>query len=201
MTIDWLEGLAAAATLVNVWLLVRASIWNWPWGAIAVVAYAVVFWRSRLWSSMALQLAYYLPMQLVGWWSWSRTGPAGDDDLPVTTLSPRARLAWVAGGAVLALALGGAMARLGAAQSWGDAGVTAASVVGQALMTRKKLEHWACWIVVNVTYAAWLLPRQGLWLSAALYAVLLVLAVRGWRTWAASLGGAHPGDGAGRGPR
>lgn len=192
MTLDPVEAVAALATLVNVWLTIRTSLWSWAWGAVAVALYAVVFWRASLWSSMTLQLAYYLPMQAIGWWTWLRAGPAGADDLPVTRLGARARGAWAAVAVVLTIALGLTMGRLGAAQSWTDAAVTAVSVVGQALMTRKVIEHWACWIVVNATYACWLLPQQGLWLSAALYVVLLGLALRGWRDWARSLGAPHP---------
>ncbi|MCU0627738.1 MAG: nicotinamide riboside transporter PnuC [Gemmatimonadaceae bacterium] len=196
LSVSVVELAAAIATLVNVWLTIRTSLWSWAWGALAVALYAIVFWESHLWSSMVLQVAYYLPMQAVGWWTWLRAGPSGDDDLPVTQLGTTARLAWGAIAVVLTVALGLTMGRFGAAQTWSDAAITATSVVGQALMTRKVIEHWGCWVVVNLAYAAWLLPRQGLWLSAALYALLLVLAVRGWREWARALGRAHAGSAA-----
>jgi nicotinamide mononucleotide transporter len=61
--------------------------------------------------------------------------------------------------------------------------VTAVSITGQYLQTHKKIEHWFCWVAVNALYAFWLLPRQGLWVSAALYLVLLGMAVHGWRQW------------------
>jgi nicotinamide mononucleotide transporter len=192
VTLDPIEAVAAVATLCNVWLTIRTSLWSWAWGVVAVVAYAVVFWQASLWSSMTLQLAYYLPMQAIGWWTWLRAGPTGDDDLPVTRLGARGRAIAVLVAVALTLVLGTTMTRLGASQSWADAGVTAVSVVGQALMTRKVIEHWACWVLVNAVYAGWMLPRQGLWLSVALYAVLLVLALRGWRDWARSLGAPHP---------
>mgnify|MGYP002783691665 CR=1 FL=1 len=192
MTLDPIEGIAATATLLNVWLTIRTSLWSWAWGVVSVVAYAIVFWQASLWSSMTLQLAYYLPMQALGWWTWLRAGPTGDDDLPVTRLGVQARALWSVVAIVLTIALGTTMTRLGAAQSWADAGVTAVSVVGQALMTRKVIEHWACWLLVNAVYALWMLPRQGLWLSAALYAVLFTLAVLGWRDWSRRLVAARP---------
>lgn len=194
MTLDPIECVAAIATLVNVWLTIRTSLWSWAWGALAVVLYAIVFWRSQLWSSMTLQVAYYLPMQVVGWWTWLRAGPSGDDDLPVTRLGARGRVIAVAVIVATTLLLGTTMSRLGAAQTWADAGVTAVSVVAQALMTRKVVEHWACWVLVNATYALWLLPAQGLWLSAGLYLLLLGLAARGWRDWSRALDGARTSD-------
>ena len=190
--IDWqkilheltpMEVAAAIATLLNVWLLVRNNIWTWAWGVASVVLYAVVFWRSHLWSSTGLQLLYYLPMQAYGWWVWMKQGPTHHDDLPITRLSTQARIMWIVATLPLAALLGWAMSFTGAQQSMADALVTAVSVTGQYLQTHKKLEHWFCWVLVNALYAFWLLPRQQLWLSSVLYLVLLGLAVQGWRAW------------------
>jgi nicotinamide mononucleotide transporter len=190
--IDWqralhelspLEVAAAIATLVNVWLLVRNNIWTWAWGVASVVLYGVVFWRAKLWSSTGLQVLYYLPMQAYGWWVWMKAGPTHHDDLPITRLSMRGRFVWTLATLPLAVLLGWAMSFTGAQQSMVDALVTAVSITGQYLQTHKKIEHWFCWVAVNALYAFWLLPRQGLWVSAALYLVLLGMAVHGWRQW------------------
>lgn len=190
--IDWqrvvhelspVEIAAAVTTLVNVWLLVRGNIWSWAWGAVSVVLYGLVFYQSRLWSSTGLQVLYYLPMQFYGWWVWKKQGPSHDDDLPVTVLSPRARLAWLASVLPLAWLLGWAMGFTGAEQSMMDAFVTALGVSGLFLQSRKKIEHWYCWLVVNSVYGFWILPRQQLYVSTLLYWILLGMAVQGWREW------------------
>jgi nicotinamide mononucleotide transporter len=178
-----LEVAGAIATLLNVWLIVRVSLWSWAWGIVAGVLYTIVFWRANLWSSTALQAGFFLPMQLYGWWHWLRAGPQHDDDLPVTVLTPTQRVAWFAGALVLAIPIGFGMRRLGAQQPFVDAGVTALSMAGQVLMAHKRREHWLFWIVVNTVYAVWLLPRQSLWVSATLYFILLGLAIKGWLEW------------------
>ncbi len=190
--IDWqrvlhelspMEVAAAIATLVNVWLLVRNNIWTWGWGVASVLLYGVVFWRARLWSSAGLQLLYYLPMQAYGWWIWLRAGPTRHDDLPITRLSNTARIGWTVATLPLAALLGWAMSFTGAQQSMVDALVTAVSVSGQYLQTHKKIEHWFCWVFVNAIYGFWLLPRQQLWVSAAIYLILLGFSVVGWKQW------------------
>lgn len=178
-----LEVAAAIATLVNVWLLVRNNIWTWAWGVASVVLYGVVFWRSKLWSSAGLQGLYYLPMQAYGWWVWLKAGPTHHDDLPITRLSARARILWTLATLPMAALLGWGMSFTGAQQSMVDALVTAVSVTGQYLQTHKKIEHWFCWVAVNAMYGLWLLPRQQLFVSSALYLVLLGLALKGWRDW------------------
>jgi nicotinamide mononucleotide transporter len=177
------EIAAAVTTLVNVWLLVRGNIWSWAWGAVSVVLYGAVFYRSRLWSSTGLQLLYYLPMQFYGWWIWKRKGPTHDDDLPVTRLSAAARLTVVASIIPLAWLLGWGMGSLGAEQSQMDALVTTIGITGLSLQSHKKIEHWYCWLVVNSVYGFWILPRQELYVSTLLYWILLLMAVQGWRAW------------------
>ena len=190
--IDWqrvvhelspVEIVAAVTTLVNVWLLIRGDIWSWAWGAVSVILYGIVFYQSRLWSSTGLQVLYYLPMQFYGWWIWKRKGPTHEDDLPITQLSSRARLIWVAAVLPLAWLLGRGMGLTGADQSMTDAFVTTLGITGLYLQSHKKIEHWYCWLVVNAVYGFWILPRQQLYVSTLLYWILLWMAVRGWREW------------------
>jgi nicotinamide mononucleotide transporter len=55
-------------------------------------------------------------------------------------------------------------------------------VVGQFLLGRKFIENWAMWIVVNIVSVS-LFAYKGLWLTALLYTVFIVLSVAGWRAW------------------
>jgi nicotinamide mononucleotide transporter len=69
---------------------------------------------------------------------------------------------------------------------WWDAFPTAFSVLGQYLLAHKRLENWLIWMLVNFV-ATWLFVWKGLWLTALLYLVLIVLSAVGWRAWAAQL--------------
>jgi nicotinamide mononucleotide transporter len=54
------------------------------------------------------------------------------------------------------------------------------------MATRKWLESWLLWIVVDAANVA-ICVSQSLYVMAALYAVFLVLAVLGYKEWRASL--------------
>ena len=54
------------------------------------------------------------------------------------------------------------------------------------MMTRKILENWAVWVVVDVVYVGMFIFKK-LYLTAGLYAVFLVLAVMGFIQWKRSL--------------
>jgi len=55
-------------------------------------------------------------------------------------------------------------------------------LAGQLLMVLQKTETWPVWIVVN-TVGAVLYFSQGLYFTSLFYAVLILMAVAGWRAW------------------
>jgi len=95
---------------------------------------------------------------------------------------------WTAGGTVAGtVALGTAMHRYtNASLPYLDASATALSVFGQFLMTKKYLDNWTLWIIADVLYVFLIYPRKGLYLTAGLYVVFLILCVQGYREWSAS---------------
>jgi nicotinamide mononucleotide transporter len=67
-----------------------------------------------------------------------------------------------------------------------DAGTTTTSLIAQWMMTRKLLENWVLWVIVDVAYICMFIYK-GLYLTAFNYAVYLVLAAMGFFAWRKSL--------------
>ncbi len=67
-----------------------------------------------------------------------------------------------------------------------DGFLTAGSLLGQLLLSRKKLENWHTWIAVDLLYVGLYLYKD-LKLTAILYAIYVVLAILGLRTWRRAL--------------
>jgi nicotinamide mononucleotide transporter len=63
-----------------------------------------------------------------------------------------------------------------------DASTTSFSLVAQFMQTRKWMENWLLWMLIDVVYVA-MYVSQGLWLTSLLSAIYLGLAVLGWREW------------------
>ena len=74
----------------------------------------------------------------------------------------------------------------GTALPYLDAALTTGSLAAQWMMTRKLLENWAFWIILDVVYVGMFIFK-GLYLTAANYGVYLVLAVMGHIAWRGSL--------------
>ena len=101
--------------------------------------------------------------------------------------------AWLAGFALLAWFL---KAYTDTDVPRSDGFLTAGSLVGQLLLSRKKIENWHVWIVVDVLYVGLYLHKH-LILTAVLYAVFVGMAVVGLRTWQQSAGMGSGGGGEG----
>jgi nicotinamide mononucleotide transporter len=180
-----LELAAALTGAISVWLSVRQNIWSWPTAIVNVVLYTVVFWDAKLYADMGLQVVYAV-LSLYGWYQWLYGG-AGRTELRVTR-TPR-RL-----GAILTLVAAVGSALLGtllrhttdAALPFMDSFLSSTSLVAQWMMTKKLLENWLVWIAVDVLYVG-MFVFKGLYLTAGLYAVFLVLAVRGYVDWRRSM--------------
>ena len=176
-----LEIAAAMLGVVNVLLVVRRSIWNYPFGIAMVALYFFVFWDAKLYSDALLQI-FFLVIQLVGWVAWSRAEKV-DDGVAVESLSVKARLAWLVATAVAVLLWGSGMARFtDAAAPFADAAVAGMSVSAQILQSMRRVESWVVWILVDAL-AIGLFAGRGLTITAGLYSLFLILAVAGLIEW------------------
>ncbi len=180
-----LEIAGVATGILAVWLTTREHILCWPLGIVSVSLFILVFYDARLYGAMGLQVVYVL-LASYGWHAWLRGGP-GHERLRVSRV-PGVAWPFLAGTALAGAGLlGGWLAfRTDAALPWTDATTTSASLVAQFMQTRKWIENWLVWLVVDVVYVAMYLS-QGLAMTALLYAVYLGLAVLGWRQWADAL--------------
>ncbi len=182
-----LEILAAGLGLVNIVLVVRRSVWNFPFGMAMVTLYAWIFAQPevRLYSDAGLQ-GFFFVVQLYGWWNWSASA-ARSGAVEVLTLERRAKLLVAVAVIVASLAWGTGMARYTSASlPYLDAFIAMASVAAQILMARRFVENWVVWVAVDVVaigvYASRELP-----LTALLYVIFLGMSVWGWIGWRRTL--------------
>ncbi len=179
-----IEAVAALLILINVWLVARRSIWNYAFGIAGVMIYAAVFFRAKLYSDMLLQ-GFFLVVQFYGWRQWRRSEiDAGE--VVVERLSDGARAAWLVGTLVAIAGWGWLMHRFtDASFPWWDAAVAMISIAAQILMSLRKLENWWLWIVTNIVSIG-LYAAKGLWITTALYVLLLGIAIWGLASWLAA---------------
>ena len=175
------EVIAFVLSVSTVLLNIRQNHWAWLLAIISSAAYGVVFFNARLYGDMGLQVVFIV-VSVWGWHSWLHGG-AQHQRLHVSRLDragwSAALAGWLVGFVLLAFAL----------KAWtntdvpvSDGFLTAGSLLGQLLLSRKKVENWHIWIAVDILYVG-LYLYKGLVLTAILYALFVAMAIIGLRVW------------------
>ncbi len=175
------ETIAVLLGIANILLIIRRSVWNYPFAMAMVSIYFFIFREAKLYSDAGLQL-FFLIVNLYGWWAWTRN-KADAGEIVVERLGRKGLLGWLAGSVLATLGWGWFMAaNTDASHPFWDAGVAMLSVAAQILMTRRYLENWWWWIAVNILSIP-LYWVKGLHQTAGLYLLFLALAIAGLIEW------------------
>lgn len=177
-----LELISFVLSVLTVYLNIRRNHWAWGFAIISSATYGVVFYHSALYGDMGLQVVFII-VSVWGWYNWLYGG-GGHQALDVTRLDRRGWIASLAGWAIGFVLLAWFL------KTWtntdvphADGFLTAGSLLGQVLLSRKKVENWHAWIAVDVLYVGLYLYKH-LVLTAILYALFVVMAAIGLRAWA-----------------
>lgn len=68
---NYIEVFGAITGIVYVFLEIRQNVWLWPVGIITSAVYIWVFFTSKFYADMSLQV-YYLGISFLGWYWWTR---------------------------------------------------------------------------------------------------------------------------------
>lgn len=175
-----LEWLGFVSTIACIYLAAKENIWNWPISIVSIVISAMLYFESHLFGDFALQF-YFLFTAFYGWWFWVKKKQ--QDEKPVVSIKLRHWGVIVISIAVLTLVLGYFLDRFTPTNvPYEDGFCTAVSFVAQIMLTRKILENWLLWIIVDICYVP-LLVYKNLNVYAVLYAILVFIAIKGYLDW------------------
>ena len=187
---NWLEIIAVVFGVVAIWLASKGEVVNFGIGLVNCVLYGILFGREGLYSGMILQ-GIYFAINLYGLYSWRKPKKELDKELKVMWLTAKER-AMIMVMVVVTGALWGMGVKYGAQllpeniqepqYPMVDAILTTASVVAQILLTRKKIDNWVMWVIVDVVYIG-LFLMVGMYWTAGLYVVYTGIAVNAVFSW------------------
>ena len=188
---------------------------NYLFGLINVTLFAIIFYQIQLYSLLMLQLFFFCAKFTVG----MRTRPQQNGDplqihwlstpkLVGSTLFSIAGIAWLtaysyeifvalASMTITTLnALGASLTMptiAASAHPFWDACATILSIVAQILMTRKYVESWWLWTLINAISIG-LYAAQGVYAMSIQYSILLFIAANGIREWSKAAAQPHRAD-------
>lgn len=204
--LSYIEAVGTLAGLLCIWLASQEKIINYFFGIINVVLFGIIFFQIQLYASLLLQVFFFVA-NIYGWYAWSRVDNHQQVELKIRWMSlPKTLITLIV--SILAILLltynidlvFGVLADLaikilnilGADLSvpvlepdafpfW-DSVMTILSVVAMILMTRKYVENWLVWAVINVISIV-IFYQQGVLAMSVEYLILLGIAVNGSRLW------------------
>lgn len=185
-----LELTAAILGFIYVYLIATEKSVGWIFGIASASFYAIFFYRMDTWGLFSQQIAYIL-LGFYGLATWSDQKEA----LPVQTIG-KTIWKWVLISFLFGLGFVFLMKLVGASKNNSsivatgrellDAQFFVFSLLATWFTTRKVLENWLVWIVVNIVGVIWFCTEHW-WSTAILYFAYLLLAVNGFRKWKKAL--------------
>lgn len=185
-----LEILGFFTGIIGVYLTIKRSPFCWPISALNVMLYGVIFYDAKLYADMGLQ-GVFLVFSVYGWYAWTK---GSENYLPDS--SPlqvkQSTIKEVSFGFLITIPMAVILGYILKNQTNADyphidSMLASLSIFAQILQTRKRLENWYIWIVVDAVYILIYISKD-LYLSAILYAVFLALAIQGIIEWKRVLG-------------
>lgn len=170
--------------LLYLWLEYKANIWLWVVGLIMPVVHGALYFHSGLYADFSMQL-YYIAAGVYGLIVWSR-GAKTRGEKRELKISSTPLAVWVAMAGVYALLHGAIYLFLvnftdSTVPFW-DSLTTALCIVAYWMLSRKYVEQWLVWLVVDVITVGLYLYKD-IPLTAGLYTLYSALAIVGYLRW------------------
>lgn len=196
MAMGWAEFIGVVSGAICVWFFVKNHILAWPTAFITTTAFAFMFYDFKLYSDMLLQILYYTPIQVWGWWMWAKRSNEtsfwrkwfwskydAKSVTRITTLSNPQRWAMVGLILIASIAWGQIMFQYTDANlPFLDALTVGMSIMAQFLLSKRVLENWAIWVTMDVL-ALGKYTMVGAYGATFLYAIYTCLATSGFIVW------------------
>jgi nicotinamide mononucleotide transporter len=175
------EIAAVLLALAYLVLAIREHVACWLAAIFSTGIYLVLMFRAGLYMESALQV-FYIAMAVYGWYSWKHGAEPGEElrvsswplqrhVLPVLMIL----VASTVSGYLLARFTNAAMPYLDSFTTWG-------AIVSTWMVARKIIQNWHYWFVID-SVSVYLYLGRGLYLTALLFMLYLVLIVIGLQQW------------------
>lgn len=180
-----LEWFAVVTGILYVIFAAKRHIVCWLFALLSSLSFVFLCFSFQLYIETSLQV-FFVVMAIVGWLSWLPNNKEATDKDETTEIKT-----WKVSNHLLNIAISGVVAFLlgfsfelwtDQANPYVDAFTTVFSLVATFMVTRKVLENWVYWIIIDFV-SIFLYFSRGLYLSSLLYIVFTILAVFGFMAW------------------
>ena len=177
-----LQIIGVALGLLYLWLEYKANIWLWIVGILMPCVHCVLYFQKGIYADCAMQ-AYYIIAGLYGLTIWLLGRKSSKKPLKITH-TPRGLALYLLAiyielHVIIYLIL--TLFTDSTVPFW-DSMTTALSMIAMWMLSRKYIEQWLIWLVVDIITAV-LYLYKGIPLTAGLYTLYTALAFVGYMRW------------------
>lgn len=170
--------IALISGVLGVWLTIKESIWCWPVSILSVCASTIEFYEARLFGDMGLQV-FYLGAAIYGWYFWDKNK---SKEFKIVKVPTKLIPVLIIATALLTVLFYFLIGFLKGDKVLFDATLTACSLTATYMMTKKWVENWFAWVLIDGAYVV-LYGIKFMWLFAILYLFFTIMAFYGWLKW------------------
>lgn len=183
ITNNYIELLGLFFGLLYILLSIKQNIWCWPVGFITSALYVYVFFVTKFYADMGLQV-YYLMVSVYGWYHWMFGAKSKkQDDLKISKTNIKLAIYLFLAASILFIIISYILVNYTDSEiPYWDAFTTAASFVATWMLARKIIEHWIIWIIVDSVSLGLYIYKE-LYPTVILFAVYTILAILGYIEW------------------
>ncbi len=180
LNFNWtiIETIAVLFSIIYVILATKQNIWCWAAAGISVVLYTYICFTAQLYPETGLQI-FYLMMAIYGYYNWKKN--TGNLQIKQWTASKHLLLILI--GTVFSFIMGFYFATYTDSEiPIIDSFTTVFSIIATYMVTKKILENWLYWIVID-TVSVYLYFSRDLHLTSLLFIAYTIIAIAGYFAW------------------
>lgn len=168
--------------LLYLWLEYKANIWVWIVGAIMPMVHGMLYLSSGIYADAAMQL-YYVAAGIYGLFVWLRGTKRSQKRIDIQHTPKGWVVPLLSVYLILHVALYFVLTEFTDSRvPFFDSMSTALSIVAMWMLSRKLVEQWLVWLVVDMISVG-LYFYKGIPITALLYTLYCVLAIAGYMRW------------------
>lgn len=183
-TNNYIEFLGTVFGLIYIFFSIKQNILLWPVGIITSALYIYVFFYSKFYADMSLQV-YYLIISFYGWYSWLHGKNKNSETNQIQIINTTKKLGFILIVITFGLFIFIAFILKNYTDSplpYWDSFTTSASIVATWMLTKKYIDQWLIWIIVDAVSLC-LYIYKGLYSTSFLFLVYTILAIIGYFEW------------------
>ncbi len=161
-------------------------------GVVGSGFYCYLSFHNSLWGNLLLYAAYYIPMQILGFFQWNKHLKTDKKEIIKISLDTKEQVLLFGITTVLSIVLITFLMKFGDNSPYIDGITTVFSILGMYLTVKRAIQQWIVWILVNgLSFIMWIqiaLSGEKVYSTVIMWAAYFILAIYFYVVWKKEIG-------------